>query len=133
MNVIGLDGRMYKLKLDDTEREGSSGHELAKTLLKSLFPHEKCYEETFIPGCGTPLYLDLFIPRFRLGVEIQGQQHFAFCPFFHGTINDFRKSQKRDNIKREWGIRNNIRIAYLNDADEIGVWRESIIKAYSSN
>ena len=74
--------------------------------LQEFLPFALILEEFKIPGHD--LYIDFFIPHKLIAIEIQGQQHNKFVPFFHKTIGGFVKSQDRDTIKKEWCRINNI-------------------------
>ena len=129
MTVTGLDGRDYKLTLRvaDPDRQVSSGHERARALLSSLWPFDVVYEETFVPGCFTPLYLDFFLPRARLAVEVQGEQHRNFVPFFHAGRLAYLGQRRRDGRKREWAALNRVRLVELDDDADDGVWRAELL------
>jgi len=53
------------------------------------------------PETGRNLELDFYLPDVKIGIEVQGRQHYEYVPFFHGTEEDFYKQQQRDEIKRE--------------------------------
>ena len=76
-----------------------------------LLPNEVILEEFYIPI--ERLYLDFFIPRKMLAVEINGEQHEKFVPFFHGTMSNFKESVERDAKKKRWCELNNIRLISL--------------------
>lgn len=44
--------------------------------------------------------IDCFEEELRLGVEVQGRQHYEFVPYFHRTKADFQNQQYRDELKR---------------------------------
>lgn len=46
------------------------------------------------------LELDFFIDELAVAIEVQGNQHYAFTPIFHGTYEAFEKQQERDAEKR---------------------------------
>lgn len=52
-------------------------------------------------GNGSWLELDFFIEELGMAIEVQGQQHYAFIPFFHGTQSAYEKQKTYDRIKRE--------------------------------
>lgn len=111
-------GKQLKRK----NRNKSSPHTKALSLLEKLFPNTVIYEEITIPD---GLYLDLFIPSLDLIVEVHGKQHYEFVPFFHKTKANFLIAKKRDRDKIEWATLNKFSIAILpyNEEDK---W-ESII------
>lgn len=41
-------------------------------------------------------------------VEYHGEQHYEYCPWFHGTKDDFYERQEKDRIKKKYCEDNNI-------------------------
>lgn len=88
-------------------------HEYTLDQLNSKFTHlhvqENFYPEWLLSPVGTRLELDIFIEELNIAVEIQGDQHSRFVPFFHGTIDKFNKQKEYDEHKqylcREQGVR----------------------------
>ena len=132
MNIKGLDGREYKLKLtkkiiyQDDERTRSSGHIAAREILNRNFSFDEIYEEVFCDGCPTPLYLDFFIVRLKLACEINGRQHREFIPFYHGNKLEFFKQKKRDASKLEWCNLNGIKLLRWNDDVDPTIWEREL-------
>jgi hypothetical protein len=44
-------------------------------------------------GNGSWLELDFFLEEIDVGLEVQGDQHYKYNPFFHKTRDAFRRSQ----------------------------------------
>lgn len=76
----------------------SQGQLLLETILTELIPNEPIVKEHHV---GDRLRLDLYIPRWNLGIEYHGKQHFQFSTLFHETWDDFLDAQKRDIAKME--------------------------------
>ena len=55
------------------------------------------------------MYLDIYFPKYKLGVEFQGQQHYKFPNFFHKTKAEFNAAKKRDKLKEELLKQNDIK------------------------
>uniref|UniRef100_A0A6C0KF82 Uncharacterized protein n=1 Tax=viral metagenome TaxID=1070528 RepID=A0A6C0KF82_9ZZZZ len=57
---------------------------------------------------GYNLEIDLYNDELKLGIEVQGDQHYKFIPFFHRNKDAFTKQRYRDEMKkmkcREEGI-----------------------------
>jgi hypothetical protein len=118
MKVIGFDGRSYKIKLPKYQRAACSKyHKKAKEIITQIFPFEPIHEEVVLPGSKCrftgSLYADFFLPNQIMIVEVHGEQHYKYLPFFHSSKLDFMKSQKRDKQKIEWCNLNNIKIVIL--------------------
>lgn len=133
MKFVGLDGREYRIDptqyLENSERINKSApHLKCRELLKEEFPFDIIIEEFPLPGSrgvGSKLYSDFFIPARDIMVEVHGKQHFEYCQFFHGSVEGFIKSKKRDKEKHEWAEKNNITLIILKDS-EIDDWRRCI-------
>jgi hypothetical protein len=114
MNAVGLDGYEYKISLASLTTKSSLNnksnfHLLARELLKKNYPTLQILEEIPIQiRKSETLYMDFFIPLSKKCIEVHGEQHYEFTPFYHRTKLDFFKQQKRDREKREWCHVNNI-------------------------
>jgi hypothetical protein len=49
---------------------------------------------------GSRLELDLYVEDLAVAFEIQGDQHYSYCPHFHKTYERFEAQQSRDECKR---------------------------------
>jgi len=58
-------------------------------------------------------HLDIYIPKYNIGIEYQGDQHFYPIEYFGGEAS-FLKSQERDNRKREICEQNSCLLLYVN-------------------
>ncbi len=129
MKVIGLDGRVHQLTLPLNERnrkrDCSEPHERARRLLHRLFSCDRIHEELYLPGSGG-LYLDFLLLSRKMAVEVHGEQHYSFVPFFHHSIQGFIESKQKDANKRSWCELNNIKLIELKHDQSDEQW-ESII------
>lgn len=98
---------------------------LVGSILEELFPGDIVLEE--FPCCGERLFLDFFLPRRKLAVEVQGRQHREFVAFFHNTMADFKAQQKRDKVKEEWCKINEIKLVKIDTGSD----EEKIRKAFA--
>ena len=100
-----LTGNMSKGKVDNR----SSLHLRARKIITSAYPTLQILEEVPIQiRKSETLYLDFYIPLKKMCFEVHGEQHYKFIPFYHNTILNFLKAQKRDREKHEWCDINNI-------------------------
>lgn len=130
MNAVGLDGYEYKISLASLTTKSSLNnksnfHLLARELLKQNYPTLQILEEIPIQiRKSETLYMDFFIPLSKKCIEVHGEQHYEFTPFYHRTKLDFFKQQKRDREKREWCHINNIsyiELPYNKQEDWLGI------------
>lgn len=54
------------------------------------------------PKTGATLPYDFEIPKAKVVIEVQGEQHFRYTPYFHGSVENFEYGQWRDRYKREY-------------------------------
>lgn len=71
-------------------------------VLKQIFPFFTITPEHYVNYKNTRLYFDFWVRELNIFFEVQGQQHQEFNKHFHGDIDGFRSSKKRDNLKKEW-------------------------------
>lgn len=113
MRTVGLDGSIHKLTLTGLTSKGSlknksSFHLEARNLLKNTYPTLQIIEEVPVHiRKGETLYVDFFIPLMKKCIEVHGEQHYGFIPFYHRSQIDFLKQKKRDKDKKEWCELNN--------------------------
>lgn len=58
-----------------------------------------------------PLSFDFYLPEYNLCIEYQGEQHTnlkGYVTWFHCTEEDFKESQLRDQIKKDYCLENEI-------------------------
>lgn len=65
----------------------------ARELIKQYFPN--AIDEYEIQGQR----IDIYLPDEQIGVELDGRQHFCYCPDFHKTPADFERQQYLDREK----------------------------------
>ena len=137
MKVTGLNNKEYHLDLkryivrENDEKRKSKYHILARSIIKEAFNSYSVLEEVKLPGSRDPskksaLFLDFFVPGVMIGVEVHGEQHYKYMPFFHKTKAGYYQSLKRDQIKEEWCELNGINLIVLKYSDSIEKWRNQI-------
>ena len=77
-------------------------------MLKEVFPKYRVTEQYSVYYMGTQLFFDFYIQALNVLIECQGEQHYKFVPHFHGVQTEFKGSEKRDQLKREWAKQENI-------------------------
>lgn len=130
MKIIGLDGKEYSWSIWGKSSDSlnkSSYHLKARDLLKDLFPIDRILEEVFLPGCDS-LYADFFLPLRRIMVEVHGEQHYKYIPFFHGNKINFAKAKVRDRKKILFCDNNKITYIELPYTEDNNEWRNRILE-----
>lgn len=132
MQVKDLNGNVHSWHLTGNMAKGkivnkSSFHLKARHIIASLFPTLQILEEVPIPlRKGETLYLDFYMPLKKMCVEVHGEQHYKFVPFYHHNVLSFLKSQKRDKDKIEWCDINNIKQIILPYDENEDQWKERL-------
>tara|TARA_A100001201_G_scaffold128629_1_gene113732 strand:+ start:5934 stop:6356 length:423 start_codon:yes stop_codon:yes gene_type:complete len=137
MKVIGINGKEYAWNLTsynvdaNDKRKRSKFHVRARKLLKTIFHSYRILEEVKLPGSTEShrkgvLYLDFYIPQIMMAIEVHGQQHYEYTPFFHKNKADFAIAKAKDEDKISWCELNKIDIIVLKYSDTDEQWREQI-------
>tara|TARA_B100001778_G_scaffold200638_1_gene165682 strand:- start:7591 stop:8016 length:426 start_codon:yes stop_codon:yes gene_type:complete len=137
MKVTGINGREYVWNLNgysvaaNDKRKRSKYHIRARNLLKEMYHSYRMLEEVKLPGSTQShrkgvLFLDFFIPQIKLAIEVHGQQHYKYTPFFHKNKADFAIAKAKDEDKIEWCELNKIDIIVLKYSDTDEQWRDQI-------
>lgn len=91
--------RCYNLDwITNNRRKMSRGQAAIVQIIQKILPNEKIEYELYL---GEKLYLDIYIPTYKVGIEYHGRQHYEWVPFFHPTEADFLLAQRRDMRKEE--------------------------------
>lgn len=134
MKVRDLEGNLSSFKLNGSiitaadNRARSKLHIQAREILYELFPTMQILEE--VPIKTRPnqnQFLDFYINKIKLAVEVHGQQHYKFNSLFHASAQDFLKQKKMDQDKKEWCELNNITYIEL-PFNEVKEWKKTIIQ-----
>lgn len=117
----------YQINSLNDRAARSELHLKARKLIHEIFSPAIILEEVSIPPKrGTTLYLDFYIPLYKLCIEVSGKQHFQYIPHFHGDKKEFIKSQQRDSMKKDWCNLNGITLIELNYDESIEEWRDKL-------
>ncbi len=135
MQIKDLDGLTHNWQLTGNMARGkinnrSSFHLKARELITNYFPTLQILEEVSIQlRRSETLYLDFYLPLKKLCIEVHGEQHYKFVPFYHNNMLSFLKSQKRDREKEEWCDINNIKYIVLPHYEDEAQWQERLTHA----
>lgn len=109
-SVANKDVTKYLVKWGKKSR--SKYQKDVKEFLKSYWLRHVVYEE--FPVVGTRMTLDFVNLTLRLALEVQGEQHQEYNPFFHnGQKSNFFDQVGRDVEKRKWCELNNLRLVEI--------------------
>jgi hypothetical protein len=100
--------------------EGKSRSKLqqnVKLFLKAYWQGDVVFEEMKV--AGTRLSLDFYNANKKIAIEVQGEQHFKFVPFFHNTRGSYLKQIKRDVKKIEFCELNEINLVEIYPKDDL--------------
>jgi very-short-patch-repair endonuclease len=75
---------------------------------------------------GQRLELDFYIPSLKIGIEVQGAQHYSFVERFHVNYQGFTAQIERDHAKRSICEREGVRLFEVSANSEIEALIESI-------
>lgn len=95
--------KAHKYLIDWDGKSRSKIQFSVKSFLKEFWSKKIVFEE--FPVAGTRLSFDIFNASEKIAIEVQGQQHTKYTPFFHGKnkynyINQlFRDKEKFDFCK----------------------------------
>lgn len=89
-----------------------------KSFLKEFWYKYVVFEE--FPVVGTRLSIDFFNASKKIAIEVQGQQHVKYTPFFHGkSKSNYIDQLKRDKEKLDFCKINDIKLVEVYYNDEI--------------
>jgi very-short-patch-repair endonuclease len=90
--------RLGLVWVKDHRRKMSKGQTALTSIMQKLIPNEVIISEFHL---GERLKLDVYCPKYKLGAEFHGIQHFQYTERFFDTRDDFLEAQKRDLRKIE--------------------------------
>ena len=113
--------RVPKVKNYLVEWEKKSRSKLqfnVKQFLKGHWQYHVVFEE--FPVVGTRLTIDFYNATKKIAIEVQGQQHRKYVPFFHGGYkNNYINQLRRDKQKSDFCIANNIKLVEIYETDKL--------------
>jgi len=116
----GKDRTLKNIKSSIIKWDGKSRSKFqlqVKQFLKKYWQGDVVFEELKI--VGTRLSLDFFNANKKVAIEVQGQQHFTYVPFFHGNRANYLSQIKRDVKKFEFCELNKINLVEIYPKDEL--------------
>lgn len=74
--------------------------EIVEKAVRCYLPNEAFYSN-FRPEWLHGMEIDIFIPRINLAIEVNGMQHYFWCPELQVSLEDFLKQKERDKFKTD--------------------------------
>ena len=109
--------RAKKYLIDWDEKSKSKIQFNAKQFLKNYWVNHIVFEE--FPVAGTRLKFDFYNANKRIAVEINGQQHTKYVPFFHKRRANFVSQIRRDQQKIDFCELNEIKLVEIYEKDKL--------------
>lgn len=109
-----------------------------KSMLLAYFPSASVEENTrpswLTSESGQRLELDFYLPELKAAIEVQGEQHFRYIPFFHKNYSQFLKRKKADFQKKIVCKRSGIELWEINSLTQARIiTRELAMRYYSGH
>lgn len=106
-----------KYLIDWRKKTRSKFQDEVKRFLLKYWKDDVVFEELRL--VETRLTFDFFNANKKIAIEVQGQQHTKFIPFFHGNRNKFLQQLKRDSKKYDFCEMNGIKLIEIYDVKEL--------------
>lgn len=91
-----------------------------KQFLKKYWNTDMVFEE--LPMVGSRMSFDFYNATQNVAIEVQGEQHIKFTPFFHGEAkSNFLGQIRRDTEKQKYCELNSIKLIEIYPKDEISL------------
>lgn len=89
-----------------------------KQFLKEYWYNHIVFEE--FPIVGTKMSLDFYNANKKIAIEVQGNQHIKYTPFFHGNYkNNYLSQLERDRQKSIFCEKNNLDLIEIYPEDNL--------------
>lgn len=82
----------------DSKLELQSKHILEDVFKRPFYKIRPDFLRNDVTGCN--LEIDLYNDDLKLAIEVQGDQHYKFTPFFHKNKEHFLNQRYRDEMKK---------------------------------
>lgn len=111
MKLLDIKGRYkYKncdhLRVNWEKRSRSKYQKAVKDFLRDYWSKHLVYEE--FPVFGSRMSLDFYNLTQSVAIEVQGEGHTQYNPFFHGNPSGYQRQFSRDRAKEKFCEMNDI-------------------------
>ena len=121
ITLTGQSRRVSNIKKHLIEWDKSSRSKFqfsVKQYIKQYWFNHIVFEE--FPLVGTKLSLDFYNANKKIAIEVQGQQHIKYTPFFHGNYkNNYLAQLDRDKKKLNFCEINDLRLIEIYPNDKL--------------
>lgn len=69
------------------------------------------------PKTGRILPYDFELTSYKILIEVQGEQHSEYTPYFHSCLEDFQYQVFKDRMKKEFADKKGYQLIYLYYSD----------------
>lgn len=102
----------HKYIIDWEGDSRSKFQKLVKDFFKDYWRGDVVFEE--FPVAGTRMTFDFYNANEKVAIEVQGDQHIKYVPFFHkGYQNNYMAQQRRDHEKNDFCDLNDIKLILI--------------------
>ena len=84
---------------------------IVEALTRSKWPSVR--PDWLINTTGSRLELDLYNAQHNCGIEVQGDQHVRFVPWFHKTYDEYLRMRSRDALKAAICRKRKVKLIYV--------------------
>lgn len=109
--------RANKYIIDWDKGSRSNIQYTAKQFLKEYWENHVVFEE--FPVAGTRLKFDFYNANKKIAIEVNGQQHVKYVPFFHKRRSNFVSQIRRDQQKIDFCELNEIKLVEIYSVSEL--------------
>jgi very-short-patch-repair endonuclease len=109
--------RANKYIIDWNKPSRSKIQYTAKQFLKDYWKNHVVFEE--FPVAGTRLKFDFYNANKKIAIEVNGQQHVKYVPFFHKRRSNFVSQIRRDQQKIDFCELNKIKLVEIYSESEL--------------
>ncbi len=100
-----------KFRIDWDKKSKSKIQGRVKEFLRPFWERFICYEEMVL--AGSRLSLDIVNMTKKIAVEVHGEQHTQFVPFFHRKREGLTDQIERDERTKKWCEQNDIKLVEI--------------------
>lgn len=101
-----------------TSKLQSRVSELLSVFLGGYTIRENIRPEWLVSENGNRLELDFFVEELNTAIEVQGEYHYRFVPFFHNDASGFKKRLELDRRKKEICEARGIRLFHIDNEQD---------------